>query len=123
MDKATISENNKLIAEFMGWKERNLPVSFGGGEIWISQHKTSTFCSKIGEEMFHESYDWLMPVVEKIKTLVYKEDFKVKGSLGERIKCVQLYTNIFLTFKDCNIATTYKTVIEFIEWYNENNKK
>jgi hypothetical protein len=44
------TENNKLIAEFMGYPYF---LSDSGVDSW-------------GDDEFHQSWDWLMPVVEKI---------------------------------------------------------
>jgi len=55
---------------------------------------------------YHASWDWLMPVVEKIDKVC-----------GIDIHEWDLSINEALCTKDINIL--YKEVIEFIKWYNE----
>lgn len=117
-------ENNKLIAEFMG--EKFHEDSWSHGDI---EYKTS--------------WDWLMPVVEKIESLDLSEyGYKWEGIDGEteynngsihveieRNKC-WIYMNLsldpitILNKKTYNIEfptkieAVYAAVIEFIEYYN-----
>ena len=97
---------------------------------------------------FHKSWDWLMPVVEKIESLDLKEygyqwegiDGKTEYNNGsicveiERNRC-WIYMNLqldpFHTFNEksrgiefpTKIEATYAAVVEFIEWYNERKKQ
>ena len=80
-------KNNKLIAEFMGEQPRSI---LGQGKIYKDYSK---------------SWDWLMPVVQKIMDVSFfngePEDFYV--------------------VRDCipEISDTYKAVVEFIKLYNK----
>ena len=66
----TIEENNRLIAEFMGltlepWQgEDRLGDDDTDTEYWFDEHG-----NVIDALLYHESWDWLMPVVEKIEIL------------------------------------------------------
>ena len=60
-------KGNKLIAEFLGWEQSpNVP------EVWTPSwncpfsNKIPTTCPYTEGLYFNESWDWLMPVVEKI---------------------------------------------------------
>ena len=90
-------ENNKLIAEFM--------------EV------TKVFKPK--DLAYHNSYAWLMPVVEKIESLGYPTVIKCIG-IGQRLTVVldggELFEGEICTTK---IEATYKAVVEFINWYNK----
>lgn len=103
--------DNELIAEFIGWKR----VS-SNSEIYILPN---------GENIvglnFHKSWDWLMPVVEKIEGLYYY------GHLTKNTHDGRHYMS-FIT-KDCDtvaysspgqtkIESVYKAVVIFIEWHN-----
>jgi len=79
------TENNKLIAEFMDYPDL-------GTEGDFSYLK------------YHKSWDWLMPVVQKIKdTPTYGSTDGVDFSL----------TN------DLTIESLYESVVEFIKYLNE----
>ena len=118
----TTEENNKLIAEFMGkhegydfrifntgtWEFQTpenmrtiLPYKFTSGAN--KQEYFSTTIFKGYETKFHTSWDWLMPVVQKILVL--------KNTYGqERQKVFKAITP--------DIRITYTAVIAFIEWHN-----
>lgn len=111
MNKAKdIQEGNKLIAEFMGGK-------YDANEYWWVLPNINTMVLE-----YHTSWDWLMPVVEKIPTL--NPD---KGRLWfefeiSRCHC-RIYTNIDEEWKNNGSTTleaTWKTVNDFLTWYNQN---
>jgi hypothetical protein len=77
------------------------------------------------ELKYHTSWEWLMPVVEKIRehTTVtinllsfdkYPQDNKTMVTINS--------IGICITDKDSKLAT-YKAVVEFIKWYNERERK
>src|SRR4051812_9002764 len=74
----TIEQGNKLIAEFDG----KTPVSFLDkstncvfeGWVWIENGKSK----QANYLKYHSSWDWLMPVVEKIEKLGY--DSRIHGN-------------------------------------------
>lgn len=57
---------------------------------------------------FHESYDWLMPVLNKIGIIT--NDYYYEKQ--------HLFQDYYLP--ELDIKEVYYNVIEFIEWYNEN---
>jgi len=111
MDDMDIIEGNKLIAGFMqletknrNWDER---LVYLYGNYWYPSEKLK----------YHSSWDWLMPVVEKIQSLggrfiigdgnrvtVYNKDYDWRnGSTeDELIECV------------------WHGAIQFIKWHNQN---
>jgi hypothetical protein len=139
--------SNRLIAEFM---ETSGNVDFHNGEgfvpiYWYSGinggHKTPY---KEDELEYHKSWDWLMPVVEKIEDLDLSEyGYQWEGIDGEieynnGSICVEIeqdrcwiYMNLqldpFHTFNEktsgirfpTKLEATYVAVVEFIEYYNE----
>jgi len=67
---------------------------------------------------YHTSWDWLMPVVEKIESL--------SGTtvLIKRIGCeiIMYGKTISKQTSDTKIEAVWLAVIEFIKWYNEKHK-
>lgn len=100
--------DNKLIANFMF--EETMPIN---------------------QMRYHSSWDWLMPVIEKIKILVMEDDsnvsyVKVDGGYLWYLKGDELYNseewdNITHTLVQIEIKSVYQAVVEFIKEYNQNN--
>lgn len=113
MKTKEIIEGNKLIAEFMGvtQKENNW---YDGFEL--HQAGLPFRCGAEGngthELKFDTSWDWLMSVVEKISSLS-KPNFtdEINRKRIEIFKKVDIFSTI---------EWVYKSVIEFIKWYNQN---
>ena len=94
-------ENNKLIAEFMGVEKENGRYYF---TTPMEDYKTE-------ELYFDVSWDWLMPVVEKINLQV---------TLGHATGSIhKVIDKIHHRVKHTMIDATYQAVVEFIKQYNE----
>jgi hypothetical protein len=110
MTEQEILEGNKLIAEFMGYKYFPNNSLNGIKGVYEKEGKSLML---ITDFTYHSSWDWLMPVVEKI------------GSL----ECVyhwELTQNTFTIYSDedfqhfgTDIERVCTTIIEFIKWYND----
>lgn len=105
---------NEIIAEFMGW-ERYSGSAFKCPNVYPIQNSLhagwTTFTAD--QFQFHTSWDWLMPVVEKIE------------SLGDSDK--QVFDSAeFHELMELSIKTTitrvYYFVITFIKWYNSSKE-
>lgn len=92
--------NNKLIAEFMGIKltENGLAWDYINNPI----------------PSYHTSWDWLMPVVQKIESLGYV--FTIQGGKAEYGEMISK-TQSFIA--EDKLSSTYKAVVEFIKQYND----
>ena len=107
-------ENNKLIVEFMEYPKSSEYWSRYGDSSWgkedwhhnknyyyidgkYSEMYGSNF--HINDVRFNVSWDWLMPVVDKIYSIDIDVDF----------------------FNSINLESTYKKVVEFIKKHNQNN--
>lgn len=122
-----ILKNNKLIAEFMGAKEFEengwflLPCK-------ISEETPDGFeSSKADLVFYHESWDWLIPVVEKIENKFCSSNihYYSAGKMKQQHVVEFLgYSAEFsiVTYNKNKLKAVYEAVIEFIKWYNENNK-
>ena len=100
-----MEENNKLIAEFMG------------KEIYQKYHESN----------YHCSWDWLMPVIEKIESLsdtkgdfyrftITMYDASIKGT------DIEILGDAYYEGREQKIVSTYQAVLEFIKYYNNGRK-
>lgn len=103
----TKMNNNQLIADFMG-----LPTEvFKSGEVnyyliefnsgaWYEEHELS----------YNVSWDWLMPVINKIRSMdsTYEVEEVGKYDLDNEI-----------SYYEFDLELTYESVVEFIKEYNK----
>lgn len=117
MSEQEIIEGNKLIAEFMGGITSNMNnrIVQGYQNIWLPFHGICNWGTiKTGNGkilLYHSSWDWLMPVVEKIKNI--SGAFINSDSQDEKFAYL-----IFSLSITTPIETVYIYVINFIKWYN-----
>jgi hypothetical protein len=91
-------KNNKLIAEFM---ELEASPKYNPKEYYIKEYNSGEWY--LPEEMqYHNSWDWLMPVIENIDHLQNEPVMSIEKALSTR-----------------SIDDTYKSVVEFINEYNK----
>lgn len=77
---------------------------YGKSEYFIN----NLICNP-GTMQFHSSWDWLMPIIDKIYSS--NEYFKYKGTLGQFNEGIVINTKF--------ITVTHESVVEFIKWFNE----
>ena len=103
------TENNRLIAQFMGI----------GTQLHLVEHPKT---GKYVNAKYHSSWDWLMPVVEKIERLGFETVISDKNG------CFIYYqgsnSQSGLRHKKGNedktkIELVYEASIQFIQWYNQ----
>lgn len=105
MEEKEIVENNKLIAEFMGWNKY-------GNNVYHTPFENASYCNgefthivNFPQDLkFNSSWDWLMPVVEKTLLIANELDDLEKFSI--------------ITDQVPYINEVYKAVVEFIKYYN-----
>lgn len=130
MENKEIIEGNKLIAEFMEVKnvreytlnEKHKCLIISDDDGFIEYVEGINFLS------YNDSWNSLMPVVEKIEKLGF--DSRIHGNNSDDgYLCDFLESNTnneiscFVTWQDSGgtkIQATYKAVVKFIKWYNEN---
>ena len=96
----TIEEGNKIIAEFMGFEyNRSIPGHDGTLIITLT----------LEDCRYHSSWDWLMPVVEKINAI-----HDVTNIYNQLVKVMEALWLI-------NIKQLWLAVVEFMKWYNQQN--
>jgi len=100
-------EKNKLIAEFM-----NYPQS--GIDNKDPYYYAMKHCFDNNLMKYHSSWDWLMPVVEKIESL----GLNTKIYTGHTTIASRDASFISQKLNDSKIEATYEAVVEFIKWFN-----
>ena len=128
-----IVENNKLIAEFMG--EFDKILSTGNIHSWSdapfyyttedTREKVIKNISKYSK--YSKDWNWLMKVVEKIESIedgIYQVDILQEGCKILK-KCSLLIDKTVSKLEPdtTKIKSVYLACVEFIKWYNEQNKK
>lgn len=126
MKEQEIIEGNKLIAEFMG-------ASFHEDTPMIlKKHVVSPAGNAIkcaDKLRYNSSWDWLMPVVEKIANLdnvcAFRIGYSGMVNLGMRSKYVVSQIDDWIDREFASnsgqqtlIECTYQSVVDFIKWYN-----
>lgn len=119
-------EGNKLIAEFMGailkpYPRDQLPSYYYDQSVCKTPTPSSSLWWGEWELQYHSSWDWLMPVVEKIE------------DLGNIFTISQTYCNIQedkhnvsvtgVKYGKTKMEAVYQAVIQFIMWYNQQGTK
>ena len=127
-----IIENNKIIAEFLDWEFDDLSETFETPFLKLVDPQAfgdEQFSCKLQdfELEFHSDWNWLMSVVEKIENLQDENNcaiynVQIEQSFTEIIDNHTSETIIYDIDADSKIEAVYNTVIEFIKWYNEQNK-
>ena len=112
-------ENNKLIAEFMGLGIQSFFVESPVNGEYIPDD----------ELQYHSSWDWLMPVVEKIGSLGHTMiDIGIRHCIitpvlyslsDDAMKFYPKINSNAKPMKEC----IYTAVVEFINWYNSSKEK
>jgi hypothetical protein len=125
-NKEDIRKNGRLIMEFMEIKPLKV---FGRYSIalhnsYSSNENLEDTLNSIAEmSRYHKGWECLMPVVEKIESInncsynviISQGNTAITTHNGKTIIC----ENEFIITK---IESVYKTVVEFIKWYNKQNK-
>jgi len=135
MENKEILEANTLIAIFMGakpcknfWNEDALMHQDWEHSEWSNriQDNFETTAYKPNQLEYHSSWDWLMPVVEKIAK---DYDFNL-WSTNDFWACNISRQDVSVTEHPIGdmggaepIYCVYKAVIQFLTWYNNNKYK
>ena len=115
-------ESNKLIAEFMGYDISTIASS--GVEVVEFESKDT----KVENLKYHESWDWLMPVVERINNTHsdnYGNHYSFQIGNGFVWVDPHMGSRIFFSGNDVDhkdepmISKVHRGVVEFIKEYND----
>lgn len=127
MNEGEITKGNKLIAEFMGGEICGNKVEVVMQESELGPIVTN----RVAELKYHSSWDWLIPVVEKIEEPCNFPD----GTIKEGVDVIIRYRNCKIEYSDedrmydlspvgekaeTKIEAVWKACVKFIQWYNKN---
>lgn len=121
-----MNEDNRVIAEFMGL------------ELSVFDDSPKNFSSLKhykNELKYHSSWEWLMPVVEKIEKIFDEHDgyygvyissnsCSIEGTLLHKALKDSAYGAVYynqVVLED-KLSSTYQAVVMFIKWYNAKQK-
>jgi len=108
-------KDNKLIAEFMGWK-RGTNEETNTNQFFLAQ-PDNWYLKDESELQFHSSWDWLMPVVDKCTQIGFRDtdtDDNPLYELWDRLFCDNMGQ-----FVGNHIDEVYNSVVEFIKEQNK----
>ena len=97
-------QDNKIIAEFMGMEHCYRPYDDGFMEV-----KENDSCVELEDLQYHTSWDWLIPVVQKLIDEYVSIDEQDEQDLQQSI----LYDKI---------DSVYQITLEIIEKYNSEDR-
>ena len=114
-------KDNKLIAEFMG-------MELGHDKtMYYDDAENLHPPTPVNELKFHTSWDWLMPVVEKIEEIFIDDSNLIIKEHRYEFDMKHTQCEIYDHVRDCVVASgdmgskilsTYQSVVEFIKKYN-----
>ncbi len=130
----TTTDNNRIIAEFMGHDKKGDDAtwtfpSYLQGKLWVDEHffdNTDEYIGRkpieVSELKFHSDWRWMMEVVDKIESLGFdtsldRYEFGKKTTFFIRYGGSNTQSGIS---KDNKIEAVYNACLEFIQWYNQN---
>lgn len=101
------TDNNKLIAEFLGYE---LEETLSGKEVYaIPIHNNNVDFFYPSELKYHSDWNWIMEAIEKCR------ESQIFGSQ-------RLISNIDERLLKLDLLATHSNVVDFITWYNEQKK-
>lgn len=114
-------EGNKLIAEFIGGITTD-------SKEWVNSEK-----KLVGRLFYHSSWEWLMPVLIKIGEYKYPDKFpdgtydyahlRTFGMKSDEGKYLVRINRSQLFQADKLIDAAWEAAVDFIQWYNEQQKR
>lgn len=117
-----IMKENEVLARFHGWRHSPTPKGKGAGLWYFPEWNKAAFKSTCF--LYDKSWDWLMPVVEKIESMGCIVEITLCLGKVCKIRKVISKTQDWQTCHESNstIEAVFKACVEFIEWYNANKQ-
>ncbi len=119
MKEQEILESNKLIAEFDGFKFINDNPEFCPNGYFVIDSEEGYHNQTNPDELkYHSSWDWLMPVIDRIESLE-NERFQIEIYSKGRCQIFDKGYELFEGYSDTKLKAVYEGVVQFIKWYNQ----
>ena len=123
MTQDRIIQGNMLIAEFMGGEyteAKSNDIVFARLKEWklVGVEHSVRYCDSV-DLKYHHSWDWLMPVVDKIMLMQGNPNEMFMGATLERGVMFDSVTNLPITYPR---GMVIDKIVAFIKWYNEQVK-
>lgn len=122
----TTLEKNKVIATFMGAREDDFDEWGIGWSFPQKEWYMPRQAPNADELRYHDSWDWLMPVVEKIEGMdlsvsITPTEIEIRDHKGIYKECIQVdrWRRSASTRK---LEAVYRSVYVFLRWYNRRKK-
>lgn len=116
MTQQEIIEGNKLIAQFLNWQldliGKWAKPAVGDGFNAPDGGYKSGDRREDKELEFHENWQWLIPVVEKIKSI----------PVNDGTELIRRIDKVVHSLYQIKIGVTYLLCVEFLQWYNSLSK-
>lgn len=107
----TTEEKNRMIAEFIGFERLE---------------SYNTWFDNKGKEVhqldFHYSWDWLMPVVRKLKKINSESKHGLFEKPTDNLNCQMMYEEVEDCLCDLSVENAYNAVCAMIYWLTKNNR-
>ena len=136
------TENNRLIAEFMEFKQCKGIRSESGKyfDYWAKENFSLIKEQEIQIESewgyglveqdllfaeqlkFHIDWNWLMQVVEKIRKFHNGTEPLNDKQIGQLLQLIKKLNESLTLRNEVSIEAVYNACVEFIKWYNEQPK-
>lgn len=111
-------EGNAVIAKFMGLIRKEPDSKFNLPQYWAGDkndgRKKGDFVGYPHQLKYHSSWDWLKMVIDKIS-----QWYDDEGDIDLLNKMDEANLSIFTMTVFANIETVWKSVIQFIQWHNQ----
>lgn len=110
MNLEKIANGNKVLALFMGWK-----VFVDDGAIQL--YRKDDITKHLGTINFHSSWDTLMPVVNKIHTVLKEREVDYEDPFMDTVEDIFNIDNMYSEFLQNNIGAIYERCLEMVVFF------
>ena len=116
----TLIEESKLIADFLGWDAYENGVTYKFPNLYPihnidSPENTGWVSDHISTALFDKSYDWLMPVYQKLKEVEFLD-------YSTQIRFLCLLKSCSEMLIDEDLQAFYCDIVNCVDFINRMNK-